>query len=368
MAEIHRVGGPVVRVGGLVERFLAADLEAVLEQTEGLFEELRTARLFLTGGTGFFGCWLLETLFWARERLALDTEVVVLTRRPEAFLQKAPHLASHPGLHLLAGDVTSFPFPKGAFTHVIHAATDASAKLIDQQPLAMFDTIVSGTRHVLEFARQAGAERFLLTSSGAVYGKQPTDLLLVPETFPGAPDPMDHRSSYGEAKRTAELLCALYLREFGLATTIARCFAFVGPYLPLDVHYAVGNFMRDAAEGGPIRIAGDGTPMRSYMYAADLAVWLWTVLLRGTSGRPYNVGSDEALSIRQVAETVRAASGNRAEIQVAMEPQPGKAPDRYVPSVERARTELGLTLSVPLDEGIRRTLEWHANQGRGVRL
>lgn len=343
-----------------MKRVLAADLDSVLGQTAELWEGLRGARIFLTGGTGFFGSWLLESFVWARRRLALDTEVVVLSRHPEAFRRKAPHLADHAGVRLVAGDVCSFVSPGGDFSHVIHAATDASAKLIDEQPLLMVDTIVTGTRRVLEFARTAGARRFLLTSSGAVYGRQPTELTHVPESFMGAPDPMDPRSSYGEAKRTAEMLCAMYHREFGLETTIARCFAFVGPYLPLDAHYAVGNFLRDVRAGGPLRIGGDGTPYRSYLYATDLVVWLLTILVKGKPAWPYNVGSDEALSIRQLADTICSVAGGSREVLIAKAPEPGKDPERYVPSIERATSELGLRVTVPLSEGLRRTLAWHA--------
>ena len=215
---------------------LADDLDHILAHTEGLWDELRGQRLFITGGTGFFGCWLLESLLWANDRLALGTSAVVLTRDPGAFRAKAPHLAGHPSIQLLEGDVAAFPFPSGHFSHVIHAATEASAQLNREQPLRMFDTIVEGTRHVLDFASQSGARKLLLTSSGAVCGRQPPDVTHVPEDYLGAPDPADPLSAYGEGKRAAELLCALYARPGGLEAKIARCFAFVGPYLPLDAH------------------------------------------------------------------------------------------------------------------------------------
>jgi dTDP-glucose 4,6-dehydratase len=191
-----------------------------------------------------------------------------------------------------------------------------------------------------------------------VYGRQPGDLTHVPEDYPGAPDPLDPRSAYGIGKRTAEQLCVLYEKQFGVSSTIARCFAFVGPYLPLDIHFAIGNFIRDVMNGGPIVIKGDGTPYRSYLYSADLAIWLWTILLRGTPGHAYNVGSEESVSIAETAEAVvqSACLGNQIEIQGV--PNLTSEVERYVPSTKRAQNELGLTQHFFLNEGIRRTITY----------
>jgi dTDP-glucose 4,6-dehydratase len=339
---------------------LADDLDHILTHTQGLWDELRGKRIFITGGTGFFGCWLLESFAWANDKLSLGAQAVVLTRNPSAFHQKAPHLSSHPAIQFHVGDIRSFEFPNGHFSHFIHAATEASAKLNDENPLLMFNTIVVGTRHALEFARHCCAQKFLLTSSGAVYGKQLPDLTHIPEDYQGAPDPTDPRSAYGEGKRAAEMLCALYARQFGLETKIARCFAFVGPYLPLEIHLAIGNFIRDGLRGGPIQVKGDGTPYRSYLYAADLAIWLWTVLLRGKACRPYNVGSEEDITIRDLAKTVAQVFKPPVEVRVAKETVPGQPIERYVSSTHRAQTELGLKMRVALPEAIRRTARWYA--------
>ena len=337
---------------------LARDLDHVLARTGGLWDDLRGARLFITGGTGFFGCWLLETFLWANDARNLGASVVVLTRNGGAFERKVPHLAAHQAVTLQHGDVRTFEFADGRFSHVIHAAVDARPPRDRRDRLLVFDTIVEGTRRTLEFARRAQAGRFLLASTGAVYGRQPANLTHVPEEYAGGPDPLNAALAGAEAKRAAEMMCAVYA-DRDLAPAIARCFGFVGPYLPLDAHFAAGNFIGDALDGGPIEIHGDGTPQRSYLYAADLAIWLWTVLLRGQSMRAYNVGSEAAISIAGLAQAVAGRFAPPPVVRVAGTPVAGAAPERYVPSTARARAELGLAMTVDFDEALTRTADWY---------
>ena len=341
---------------------LASDLDHILAYTRGLWDELRGQRIFITGGTGFFGCWLLESFLWVNDRLRLGASVAVLTRHPESFRSRLPHLGNHPDVKFCQGNVLDFEFPHEDFSYFMHAATEADPKVMETDPLRAFDINLEGTRRVLEFARQAHVRRFLFTSSGAVYGRQPVELALIPETYFGGPDPADTLSTYGvpgEAKRAAETLCALYTKQHGVPTTIARCFSFLGPYLPLEGKFAIGNFIRDGLRGGPIRISGDGTPWRSYLYAADLAIWLWNLLFRGQSGRAYNVGSENPISMRSLAEAVALGFPSPIAVETARQPVLGQPGERYVPSTHKARNELGLRETVDLREGIKRTISWH---------
>ena len=334
------------------------DLDHVLAHTRDLWAEARGESFFITGGTGFFGMWLLESFAHANDTLQLNMRAVVLTRDPAAFAQKAPHLATRTDLAFVQGDVRSFPFPEGQFAYVIHAATEASAKLNTEAPNEMLDAIVAGTQRVLAFVAQAGVRKLLLTSSGAVYGTQPSDLTHVSEDYPGAPNPLLPGSAYGVGKRVSEHMCAVHALQHGYEVKIARCFAFVGPHLPLDTHFAIGNFIRDAMRGNPIRIGGDGTPTRSYLYASDLVLWLWTLLFKGQSGVAYNVGSATDLSIAELAQTVSTEIGNKSPVEIALQAVPGRPVSRYVPATKRAEVELGLKVQIPLRDAIRKTANW----------
>ena len=343
MREISN-GGP--------EDSLAAD--------EGFWEGLRGARIFMTGGTGFFGCRLLESFLHANQKLELKAETLVLTRDEAAFRGRCPQLAGAQAVSFHRGDVRSFDFPQGQYSHIIHAATEASDKLNQDQPDLMLETIVQGTRHTLEFTKSCGAQKFLFISSGAIYGKQPDAMTHIPEDHVAVFDPAAPTSAYTQGKRQAELLCVAEADRGKMETTIARGFAFVGPGLSLDTHFAIGNFIRDSLQGRPIEVRGDGTPYRSYLYTSDLATWLWTILLRGRSGRAYNVGSENRVSIRELAETVARVLKPDLPVRVLGVPCPGRPAEQYVPSTRRAREELGLRQTVGLEEAIRRTAAWAA--------
>ncbi len=332
------------------------DLRHVLEHTAQVWASLKNARLFITGGTGFFGKWLLESFSYANRELSLGATAMVLSRDPRQFLKNMPHLAADGSIKFIQGDVCSFDPPGDSPTHIIHAATETTTRNGKLQPLEMLDTVVAGTHRVLELARQCRVRSLLFTSSGAVYGKQPPGLTHVPEDYTGAPDPLDPDAAYGNGKRYAEHLCAAYFAQHGIPVKLVRCFAFVGPHLPQDAHFAVGNFIRDALAGGPIVVNGDGTPFRSYLYAADLAIWLWTILAEGADSRAYNVGSSQAITIADLARKVGEKTG--CSVHICQVPRENVPPLRYVPDVSRASSELNLRPLITLDEALDRTIEW----------
>lgn len=338
---------------------LSQDLDNILLNTEGLWQELRGQQLFITGGTGFVGCWLLESLLWANQKLGLNAQAIVLTRDPIAFRRRAPHLANAREISLLRGDIQSFEFPSTTAAYVIHGAAPPSVEMGSTHPPPTLDTCVHGAQRILEFSRSRGASKLLLISSGAVYGPRSPEVTHIVEDCGILPDPTAKPSIYAEGKRQMELMGLHCTEADGLEVAIARCFAFVGPYLPLNGQFAIGNFILDGLNRRPIQILGDGTPIRSYLYAADLTIWLWTILLRGKSGRAYNVGSEERLTIADVAGAVASAFDPPPTVLVSATASHGQQLESYVPSTKRARLELGLQQTVTLQAAVARTIAWH---------
>jgi dTDP-glucose 4,6-dehydratase len=342
-----------------------ADIEQVFAKTEKHWETLRGKRIFLTGASGFFGTWLIESFLEAETRLKLGARLVLLTRDAEKLKSRKPEWfakAALDSLEILSGDIASFEFPKGEFSHLVHGAALTSQASSPQEHLAIYRSIVAGTERVLELASRSRACRLLYLSSGAAYGRQPPELPLMNENHPGAPRADDWRAAYGHAKRVSEFLIASQTATSGMEHVNARCFAFVGPGLPLDAHYAIGNFIGDALAQRPIQIKGDGTPYRSYLYAGDLAAWLWRLLLDPRATGTVNVGSDQPVSIAETAQAVAAAAarvGLKTEVRVLGQPTAGKLAERYVPSVTKARSEFGLDTWTDLSTAIERTLAWH---------
>jgi nucleoside-diphosphate-sugar epimerase len=336
---------------------LLPDDVALLVGSPQRWRPLEGAHVLLTGGTGFVGRWLLGAFVHANAGHGLRARIDVLTRDSDGFARACPDLAGNDAVTLVTGDVRSADLTPTAYTHVIHGAAPSDAGVNEGRPQEMLDIIEAGTSHMLDVAARSHASRFLLLSSGAVYEPPPPHGGF-DEASPRGPQWPAERSAYAAGKRAAEDL-TWAAAERGLDVTVARLFAFVGPHLPLDRHFAIGNFIADALAGRTIRVHGDGSPVRSYLYAADMALWLWTMLLHeAAAGAAYNVGSEQPLTIAETARLVAAESGAGAGVVVLGGGGSG-AGERYLPSTRRARTDLGLHATVALPDAVRRWLAWH---------
>lgn len=334
---------------------VADDIQRIAQRLD-LSRTLAGKHLLITGCTGFFGKWILATLADMNRRGAAII-VTAVSRSPEKFLLDYPEYAKTGWITWLTGDVQSLSEATLAspVDLVLHAATDTLAGA-HADPLRIFDTILNGARQVLELAVRTGARRVLFTGSGAQYGAITADQPVL-ESSSSACNSVLASSAYAEAKRAQETLAALYADRYGLDVILTRCFAFSGPGLALDGHFAIGNFVRDALWRDELVLQSSGRAMRSYLHGADLAGWLLTLLIKGHAGEAYNVGSDQGLTIAELAHRVMACIAPDKPVRILGQDGQGQARSYYVPDVQKAR-ELGLDIWTSLDESITSMARW----------
>lgn len=306
--------------------------------------------ILLTGGTGFFGRALLRHFKILGDRAP---EVTIISRNPQRFISRHPDLARL--ARWISADILEVDsLPRNLrCSHIIHAAADYSAEnkevLFDQ-----YKQIVDGTHNILKLGVDMCVSRFLFISSGAVYGITPVGLDFIPETYNGMPDPLNPRNVYGVAKRTAEHLCTLFQEEYGIETISARCFSFIGRDLPLNANFAAGNFIRDALWRPEIIVRGDGSEIRSYLHQSDLAVWLILLLFKGKAGTAYNIGSDQSITLLDLACLIRDVLSPKKEVKRLHETSADNSVrPRYVPDITRMRSEFNISAFCQLETAIR---------------
>lgn len=334
------------------------DLDHVLACGARAWDDLRGARMLITGASGFVGSWLLETLLHANREWDLRVRAAVLTRDPAGFAARVPHLAADDAVSGMAGDVRTATLDGATFTHVVHCASAASETDNHDRPDAVVDLIERGTANMLAVAARATGARFLHMSSGAVYGTQPPGVDRLAESAPvvaRVPDAATPAELFGAAKARAEQAA---FATAGVEAVAVRGFGLVGPRLPLDSRYAVGNFLADALAGRDIAIHGDGTPVRSWMHAADLVAWSWVMLTAGRAGAAYNAGSEEAMPIAEAASRIAARATPPVAVRCREQPAGGATTSRFVPDTSLARREFGLPMPIAFDDAVDRTLEW----------
>jgi len=336
---------------------ILSDLEEIIQTSVSDLEEIVNKPLVITGASGFVGTWL--TLSWVAARKKLNGRglLLITSRNPQSLLPLINVIDPGSPVTVLSSDIRNLHIPSEFRNgNLIHAATPASAALNASDPASMLKIIIEGQERVIVEAVRMN-NRLLFLSSGAVYGRQPLDLSHLPETWEGAPQIGDSNSAYHEGKRVAELMGNIAAAKQGLHFVTARLFAFIAPFLPLGTHFAAGNFIRDAVTSNQIEIQSGGGSIRSYLYATDLCSSLWALLARGESMRAYNVGSEQEVTIKDLALEIASCANRNAEV-VIRGVDNSENVNRYVPSLDRASKELDISQVVHLSQAISRTSAW----------
>jgi dTDP-glucose 4,6-dehydratase len=340
-----------------MKRLPVEDLEHIYQNTQDIWESFRGKSIFVTGGTGFFGKWLLESFIYVNEKLALNAKITTLSRNAEAFLTEYPFYKEHTNtVQFVKGDILNYDFNLDEkFQFIIHAATTSDEKTNLSNPIILADSIIQGSRNIYAFAIKNPIESFLNISSGAIYGIQPNETQRTKEEDSFIIDLYNPKASYYESKRVAEMYGSLHFEQFNLPLKTARCFAFIGPHLPLDKHFAIGNFINNILNEEDIIIRSNGMSIRSYMYMSDLIVWLLKILIKGENNTAYNVGSDYPVKIKDLAGII---SGNFNSKVIVQDEGSNEAGNLYVPDIQRAKS-LGLTIKINLKDAIDKTIKYY---------
>ncbi|WP_300369654.1 NAD(P)-dependent oxidoreductase [Brachyspira sp.] len=334
-----------------MNKILLEDLNFILEKLKNSIDldKLKNSHIFITGGTGLFGKLFLETFLFFNNVLETNIKLTILTRNYEKFISLYPNFIND-NIKFINGDIRNFNIDVENIDYVIHAAASVDPILEKENPDEMFSVIIDGTKYLLDKIKSYNVKRILFTSSGAVYGKQPNDLRYIKEDYNCNPD-----SIYGKAKYISENI----LLDSNIDTIITRCYALVGPYLNLKIHYAIGNFIFDCLEKRDIIIKGDGTPLRSYLYTADLIIWLMTSLLKSDSNEIYNIGSMKEISMFDLAKLVTKQFHYEININVLSKKNIGIAPSIYLPDNNKIVSNLNVSENYSLENMIKRTIEWN---------
>jgi len=353
------------RLPSLVRR----DLQEISERATTAIARLAGASVLVAGGEGFLPSYLVDALLHANDHgLEPACRIVCFDNRSTFDPARLAHRSDRTDFTLIEHDVTKPLDLDGPIDFVVHGASIASPTWYRARPLETIDVNVTGTRRLLDLARDKRVSGFLYMSSSEIYGDPPPEHIPTSEDYWGHVSSTGPRACYDESKRLAETLCMTYHRLFDLPITIVRPFNVYGPRLRLDDGRVVPDFVRDALESRPITLLGDGRATRSFCYVTDAVTALLLVLAEDAAGETFNVGNDEEVSIAELAELIDEISGNRLGVRFATSDDPAYLtdnPSRRSPDLRKLTAATGWKPVVGLREGLERTLAYYREERSG---
>lgn len=354
----------------------AADLDLILSGAAAEFSALAGRTVILTGGAGFLGYSFVTSIHEFNRRNPGDTISLYVL---DNFMRGCPpwleEAAADPAVRLVRHDIIK-PLPDDLpyADYLIHAASIASPTYYRLHPIETMDANVTGLRNLLERCRDVGArgapvKGLLFFSSSEIYGDPSSDMIPTPETYPGLVSCTGPRACYDESKRYGETLCVGFAAVHGVPVKVARPFNNYGPGLKLADKRVIPDFCRAILNGEDIAILSNGAPTRTFSYVADAVIGYLKILVRGRAGEAYNIGTEKPeVSVlqlaEQLAEIARGTFGYRGQVRLASSADPHYLtdnPQRRCPDLAKARRELDYAPRISLEEGLRRTLLWYAD-------
>jgi len=358
------------KTGIRVDPIIQEDLDQIINSLGEVFSALANKTILITGANGFLASYLVDTVL-SLNKAGLSEKparVIVLTRRPVEQNTRLIHRLGDPNLVFLNGDIAQpFEIPVG-IDYIIHAASSASPKDYFSRPIDTMNANTLGTKILLDYAVKNQLKGFLFISSGEVYGNPDVNHIPIKEDYFGNVNPIGPRSVYQEAKRFGETLCYAFWKSFGIPAKIIRCFHTYGPRMNFNDGRVIPDYMRKGFSGEDIELAEGGEFIRTYAYVSDAITAFWRVLLLGRNGEAYNVGSEEEIAIKDLAQLFARIFDNAMKVKIVKKvslPNIIDAPQKTTPDIRKLKQELNYAPKIyPLESGLRRLKNWYELYGK----
>ena len=346
---------------------VAGDLKDIVDRAASGLRRLEGRTVVVAGGAGFLPSYAVDALAYANDRLLDEPcRVIAIDNMATGVPERLEHLQGRDDVILEDQDLIEGVTLDEPVDYIVHGASIASPTWYRRYPLETIDVNVTGTRRLLEVAREHGCAGFLYLSSSEIYGDPPPERVPTSEDYWGHVSSTGPRACYDESKRLAESLCMTYHRLYETPVKLVRPFNVYGPRLRLDDGRLVPDLLSDALNGRPATLLSDGQATRSFCYISDFVTGMLLLLVEGAPGEAYNLGNDHETSIREVAEAMDRASGQGLGVSFEQSEDPDYLkdnPNRRSPNLSKVRAALDWRPEVGLDEGLERTYRYYVEMG-----
>ena len=339
------------------EDIFLEDIKSIANELEEFYDELEGKTVLIAGGRGFLGTYFTSVLTKINETLSKPMKIIVLD---SLITSKDKKDSVNQNIEFLEQDISKSFEIDDNIDYIIHAASIASPPTYRKFPIKTVDVNYQGTKNLLEIAKEKKVRSMLFLSSSEIYGDP--EIFPTPESYVGKVSCTGPRACYDESKRLAETISILYFQQYKIPIKIARPFNVYGPYLNLDDGRIIPDFMNNAINKSQIIIHSDGSPTRSFCYVSDAIGGFFKLLLSKHDGIICNVGNDEEVSVKNVADTIKNIVAKPISIKIIESNDPNYTkdnPQRRCPDLSLIKKSVNYIPKIDLEEGLKRVYKWY---------